>query len=154
MKYCSSLLGLALGLSSLSAFANVDLHDAYARAMPPSAPNSAAFMTLENTTSNNISLISATSPAAGKVELHSHVMHDGLMKMRQVKEIEVPANGKVVLEPGGLHVMFFDLASPMKEGNEVLLSLTFSDGSKINQNVPVKKIMMGKMHKHKSKDHH
>ena len=77
-----------------------------------------------------------------------------MMKMRQVKEIEVPGNGKVVLEPGGLHVMFFDLTSPMKEGDEVSLTLTFSDGSKINQNIPVKKIMMGKMHDHKSKDHH
>lgn len=154
MKYRSTLVGLALGLTSLSAFAHVHVKEAYARAMPPSAPNSAAFMTLENTTSNDISLTSATSPAAGKVELHNHVMHDGMMKMRQVKEIEVPGNGKVVLEPGGLHVMFFDLTSPMKEGDEVSLTLTFSDGSKINQNIPVKKIMMGKMHDHKSKDHH
>ncbi|MGF1704889.1 copper chaperone PCu(A)C [Enterovibrio baiacu] len=154
MKYRSSLLGLTLGFASLSAFASVDIHDAYARAMPPSAPNSAAFMTIENSTNNDISLISATSPAAGNVELHNHVMHDGMMKMRQVKEIDVPANGKVVLEPGGLHVMFFDLTSPMKEGDEVSLSLMFSDGSKINQNIPVKKIMVSEMHKHKKKDHH
>ena len=60
------------------------------------------------------------------------------MKMRQVKDIPVPAGGQAKLEPGGLHVMLIDLKQPLKAGDTVPLTLRFDDGGKQLVNVPVR----------------
>jgi copper(I)-binding protein len=49
-----------------------------------------------------------------------------MMKMQQVEKIEIPADSTVKLEPGGLHVMLFDLAKDLVAGDTVDVTLTFS----------------------------
>lgn len=149
MNFRTSLIAAALSAVSFSSFAAMDISEPYARATPPHAPNSAAFMTLTNSGDDLVSLVEAATPVAGMVELHTHAMHDGMMKMRQVETIDVPANGMTELKPGGLHVMLFDLQRPLKEGETLPLTLTFSDGSEITKEIPVKKVMAGAHMKHK-----
>ena len=79
---------------------DVMVHDAYARATPPSAVNSAVFTTLMNHSDKERSIVAATTPAAGKVELHDVIVDGDVMKMRQIQQITIPANGEVVLKPG------------------------------------------------------
>ncbi|WP_221074838.1 copper chaperone PCu(A)C [Agarivorans aestuarii] len=146
----SILLALSL-LFSFNLAANqaaITVSEAYARATPPNAPTSAIFLKMSNTSEQEVSLVSASTPAAGRVELHTMLMDGDVMQMRQVKQIEV-ASGKVVeLKPGGLHLMLFDLQTKFAEGEELALKLVFSDGSQQQLTVPVKKVM------HKMKHHH
>jgi copper(I)-binding protein len=146
----SILLALSL-LFSFNLAANqaaITVSEAYARATPPNAPTSAIFLTMSNTSEQEVSLVSASTPAAGRVELHTMLMDGDVMQMRQVEQIEV-ASGKVVeLKPGGLHLMLFDLQTQFAEGEELALKLFFSDGSQQQLTVPVKKVM------HKMKHHH
>ena len=122
------LKALALAGLLLTPFAHaksdIMVHDAYARATPPSAVNSAVFTTLMNHSDKDRAIVSATTPAAGKVELHDVIVDGDVMKMRQVQEITIPANGEAVLKPGSLHIMLFDLKDGLKEGEQIEMTLT------------------------------
>jgi copper(I)-binding protein len=87
------------------------------------------------------------SPAAAIVEIHEMKMDGGMMTMRAVDRIVLPAGKAVELKPGGYHVMLMDLAKPLKEGDSVPLKLTFEDkaGKKVTQdvNVPVRALTAG-----------
>ncbi|MFA0013372.1 copper chaperone PCu(A)C [Vibrio lentus] len=131
---------------------DIMVHDAYARATPPSAANSAVFTTLMNHSDKERSIVSATTPAAGKVELHDVIMDGDVMKMRQVQTIAIPANGQVELKPGSLHIMLFDLKDGLKEGEQISMTLTFANGETQTFDAPVKKVMSGM--KKMNHDHH
>jgi hypothetical protein len=123
------LLALSAGASAEGIAAKVSVIDPYVRAVPPVAKISAAFMQLRNDNDTEGSLVSAETPAAGAVELHTHTMDEGVMRMRQIPQISLPSNTTVSLEPGGLHIMLFDLKAPLSPGDQVPITLTFSDGS-------------------------
>jgi periplasmic copper chaperone A len=136
-------VAVLLALASLAALAGdgaIGVSDPYARAVPPGQPNSGVFMTLTNDSTKPHALVSATSPAAKTVELHTHVQENGMMRMRRIERIEIPAGGRTVLAPGGLHVMLIGLTQDLKPGANVDLSLTFDDGSEIRVEAPVRQI--------------
>ncbi|MCB1831591.1 MAG: copper chaperone PCu(A)C [Chromatiaceae bacterium] len=139
-------LMLAAGLAFAgSAAEDVTVSDAYARAVPPGQPNSASFMLLANGSATAHAVVAAESPVAKVVELHTHTMSEGMMKMRQVEKIDIPANGMTQLEPGGLHVMLIGLTQDLKPNDEVSLTLMFEDGSKLALVVPVRNLQMKMM---------
>jgi copper(I)-binding protein len=105
--------------------------DAYARAVPPGQANSAAFMRIQNPSGEARALIGAASPAASVVELHTHALEDGMMKMRRVEQITIPAHATVELKPGGLHLMLIGLGAPLVPGDPVDLRLSFDDGTSL-----------------------
>ncbi|HJE03643.1 MAG TPA: copper chaperone PCu(A)C, partial [Aliarcobacter thereius] len=105
---------LLFGTTLLLASNSINVSDAYARATPPNMPNSAAFMSLENITDKDISLVKASSNVTNKVELHTHDMKNGVMKMYEVEEILIKANNNTVLKPGGYHIMLIGLNKPLK----------------------------------------
>ncbi len=129
-------------LFAQTASESIMVHDPYARAMPPGQPNSGAFMTFKNSDSSAHAVVSASSPVSKVVELHTHIHENGMMMMRRIDKIDVPANGETVLKPGGLHVMFIGLKHDLKVGQTVPVTLTFEDGSKKEIEAPVRKIMM------------
>jgi copper(I)-binding protein len=144
-SFISLLVAAGFLLISTQPFAfPLIVEDQYIRATPPNSKNSAAFMVIKNAHKEEIKLIAAGSDIADRVELNNHVMEDGLMKMRQVKEIIIKAEGSVTLQPGGYHVMFLNLKQPLKEGESVRLSLSFNNGQQLTFNVPIKKIKIQK----------
>lgn len=118
----------------------IDVSGFYARAAPPDQPNSAAFMTLTNNSENNHALVAVKSPAAKVVELHTHTMDGGMMRMRPVEKIQIPAGGAVELQPGGLHVMLIGLDHQLMPGEDVQITLIYEDGSKATLQAPVRKV--------------
>ncbi|WP_421868403.1 copper chaperone PCu(A)C [Motiliproteus sp.] len=112
----------------------------YLRASAPGAPNSAGFMVISNPTDQELALVRAEADLAKKVELHNHVNDNGVMRMRQVEKILIPAQGQVELKPGGYHVMMMGLNKQLKPGEQETLTLHFSDGSSQTLSVPVKKV--------------
>jgi copper(I)-binding protein len=94
--------------------------------------NSAAYMVIRNTGNEPDKLIAASSDVAKTIELHTVVEEGGMMRMRQVEGgIDIPANGEVVLKPGGFHVMLIGLTRDLNAGDKVELTLTFEKAGQI-----------------------
>lgn len=132
--------GLSLTLSSLEAraeSANLEVSGGFLRASPGMAKIGAGFVTITSRADAD-RLLGFRSPACARPELHTHVMDNGMMRMRQVEAIKVPAGGSTVLGPGGLHLMFIDLTAPLVEGEEVPVTLIFEQAGEIEITLPVK----------------
>lgn len=154
MKKTLSILSLSIitSLTSLVAIANeaeeATISAPFAREVPPGAPASASFMTIENKSNKPLKIISAESGVAKTVELHKHTNDNGVMRMRKIPFIKVPADGKTELKPGGLHIMLIGPHHPLKAGQTVNVKLNFEDGSSKIVSMPVKTIR-GMMMNHK-----
>lgn len=143
MKKWLTALIFALITPMALAANTVDVVNPYARAVPPGQTNSAIFMMLKNKSAKEVSLIRAQSGVADAVELHTHTMDQGVMKMRRVSEIRIPGNGMTLLKPGGYHIMLIGLKQNLFEGQKVSVKLYFSNGSMAVVEMPIKKVMAG-----------
>lgn len=144
-----SLIAIS-GTTASAADAGVTVTDPVARAMPAVAPTSAIFLTLHNGSDRDRALVGAASPAARAVELHNHVMLDGVMAMRRVAKVDIPAGQTVQFQPGGLHIMLIGLNHALEDGSSIALTLEFADGEQQQLTVPVGQPGggMGHMHQH------
>ncbi|MFO1304102.1 MAG: copper chaperone PCu(A)C [Burkholderiales bacterium] len=144
----SFLAGLALAILASAAQAQVTVKDPWVRGTVTGQKATGAFMQLSSST--DAVLVAATSPAAKVVEIHEMAMDGGVMKMRAVQNLPLPAGKTVDLAPGGYHVMLMDLAQPLKEGEKVTLTLTFADkaGKKTTQDVTAVVRPLAGGHKH------
>lgn len=98
-------------------------------------------MTINNNGADDDALIGARSPACGTVELHESYMNDeGAMAMQPVagSQIDVPAGGSAVLEPGALHVMCVEKLEDFAEGAELELTLQFENAGDITFEVEIR----------------
>jgi len=117
----------------------ISVVDPLVRLAPPGARATGAFMALRNASDKAVRVVSADSTAAKTTELHNHINDGGVMRMRQVKEIVVPAKGEVLLKPGSYHVMLIDMKVSLREGDQIAITLGFADGSSKTIEAPVKK---------------
>ncbi|WP_022880169.1 copper chaperone PCu(A)C [Microbacterium sp. B19] len=101
---------------------------------------SAGFGELRNDGDSDLTVVSATSPATSAMELHETVQNEsGQMVMRPIEGgFVIPAHGSITLEPGGNHLMFMDVTSPLRVGDETTITLTFADDSTAQITAPVK----------------
>jgi len=141
--------------------ANIQVNDAWLRAVPgmaantpgmptpePTKPTDVAhmapldlpvYMTIRNTGSQIDRLLKAETAIAQKVELHTAAMKDGQMKMAPVDNIEIPAGGEVKLQSGSYHVMLFGITHEPKVGDVISLTLTFEKAGTLPIQVEVRK---------------
>lgn len=119
-----------------NASAQVVVKDAWVRATVPQQKATGAFMQL--TAAQNSKLIGVSSSAVPVVEVHEMSMEGGVMKMRPVSALALPAGKTVALTPGGYHVMLMDLKQQMKAGEVVPLSLTIEYAAGKRETIEVK----------------
>jgi len=127
------------------------VEDAWVRATAGAKDTSmtAAFMSLTNPGPTDIKLLSATSPVAGLVQLHEMAMKDAKLVMQEkAGGITVPAGSHAHLAPSGDHVMLMGLKKALEPGDELPLTLKFSDGSTHDLTVPVKAFTEEEEHYH------
>jgi copper(I)-binding protein len=150
-----SALFLAMTVS-LAAQAQVTVKDAWVRATVPQQKATGAFMHLQS--AQDAKLLSAQSPVAGVVEVHEMSMDGGVMKMRAVPSLALPAGKVVELKPGGYHVMLMDLKAQVKDGDTVPVTLVVEGKDGKRQSVELKvpartaatpAMKHGDSHKHK-----
>lgn len=110
--------------------------DAWIRATPPGARTAAAYLTITSTAADD-RLLGATTPAAGAVEIHTHIVDAGLQRMVRLADLNLPAGEAIRLEPGGLHLMLIDVALPLVAGTKVAFSLRFESAGTVELEVPV-----------------
>jgi copper(I)-binding protein len=139
---CAAALLVDTPLRVWAQASTVVAHDAWAREPPPSRDVTGLFVVLENSGGSLRSVVSASSDAADKVELHEMKMTNGMMSMSPVKQIDVPAGGKTELKPGGLHVMMFGLKKRPVPGDTLSVTLTLDDGTKVPVTATVRKAEM------------
>lgn len=116
---------LAAALLSTSAWAQVKIEQAWARATVQGQKATGAFMTL--TASQPLQLVAVATPVAGVAEIHEMKMEGNVMKMRALPVLNLPAGQAVTLKPGGHHLMLMDLKAPLAPNSSVSLTLTFKD---------------------------
>ncbi len=110
----------------------------WARATTNAGGNTGAYMRIGNPTAEADRLVEARWDGARKVELHTHLMEDGMARMRQVADIPLPPNEIVELAPGGLHVMLMGVTEALKEGDSFVLTLVFERAGEVEIEVPVR----------------
>ena len=135
------LAAMGFGLTATAQAQNakvgsVQIENAYTRSTVPGQMAAGGFMKIENKGPVD-QLISASSPVAGEVQLHEMAMDGNVMKMRQVKDIAVPAGGAVELKPGGLHLMFMNIKAPLTAGESVPVKLKFAKAGEVEVKMPV-----------------
>jgi len=124
----------------------------YAVATAPNQKNGAAFGILVNATDRDLTVVDIHGDVSQRVEIHEVAMDDGIMKMRKLNALTIPANGESVLEPGGNHIMFMGLKEPLTAQSELSLSLQFMDGTQQEILIPV--TPAGQKPSSESMDHH
>ncbi|MDH3472584.1 MAG: copper chaperone PCu(A)C [Rhodospirillales bacterium] len=130
---------VSTGIPGAVAAGELAVTGAWARASLGTAKSGAVYLTVENRGAAADRLIAAETPAASRAALHTHIMEEGVMKMRPVEGgIEIPAGGSAVLAPGGLHVMLMGLAAPLEEGARFPLTLTFEQAGPVTVEVLVR----------------
>lgn len=134
-----TLIGIVLSdvaFSQNTSAGTMKIENAFAFATAPKQSVAAGFMKIENKGAAD-QLVSASSPIAGEVQLHEMAMDGDVMKMRQVKDIVVPAGGAVELKPGGLHLMFMNIKAPLTAGETVPVKLKFAKAGEVEIKMPV-----------------
>lgn len=144
--------GMLFVLTAVAQNPAVVASDAWARVPAPSKSETALYMVLENRSGQPRAVVSATSPAATKIEMHEMKMmtpeaktdpkmpgkpsmtksgDQGMMVMLPVTQIAVPAKGKTPLAPNGFHMMLFGLKSRLAAGDKLAVTLKLDDGTTV-----------------------
>jgi copper(I)-binding protein/putative intracellular protease/amidase len=113
------------------------IQNAWIQEMPPARRLTAAYLTIENLSGKENALLAANADVAGAAELHRAETNNGMMRMRKLDRVTLPV-GKTELT-GDLHIMLIDLKTPLKDGDQVALTLEFENGVKQTVLAPVKK---------------
>jgi copper(I)-binding protein len=120
----------------------------FARATPPGARSGGVFLSVENNGVRTDRLLRVSTPVAGTAELHQMVVDAGVMRMRAVAGLDVKPGDRLVLQPGGYHVMLTDLKRPLQAGDSFPLTLAFEKAGSIEVNVVVESMAAGGMQPH------
>jgi len=114
----------------------IEVTNAYVRGLPPGVENTAAYMTLHNTGSEDLVLTGGEADFAKSVSIHASENNNGMMSMVHKMNLTIPAGEQVILESGGLHLMLSGLKRSL--GNEeVSLTLKFQEGMTLTLRLPV-----------------
>lgn len=132
-------LSLVLAAASTPAFAaDIAVSGAWSRPAIQGG-NGAGYLTVTNAGAAPDRLLSAASPAAGRVEIHQSMVMDGVAMMHPAEAgVVVPAKGKAVLAPGGYHLMLIGLKAASPVGGSIPVTLTFERAGKVTTSLAVR----------------
>jgi len=156
MKPVRQVLAIVLAAAATAAFAQagaIKVEKPYARATAPGAAVGGGYATITNSGKAPDRLVSASSPVSARMELHEMAMENNVMKMREVKGMDLPAGGKLELKPGGYHLMFMELKQPLKEGSKVPVTLKFEKAGEVKVELDVQGLAAGAAKGHDMKKH-
>ena len=118
---------LLLWASSVLAEPSLEVRDAWIQATVPGQAVAGAYMTLRSPVASR--LVAVSSNVSNSADVHSMAMDNGVMRMRHVESLDLPADKAVTLAPGGLHLMLAGLARQLKPGDMVEFRFTTVDGA-------------------------
>lgn len=134
-------VGFGIGLSRAQSSGSISIEKPFSRATPGNSKVGAGYMTIINKGNEADRLVFASSPAAGKVEIHQMLMQDGVMKMRELAGgLPIEAGKTASLAPEGTHLMLMELKAPLKQGDKVPVMLNFEKAGKVDVTLDVQAI--------------
>ena len=107
---------------------DLKVESAWIREAPSNATSLAGYAVLSNAGSKGLSVVSASSAAFGRVEMHETLMENGIAKMRALDKLEIAAGGKVEFVPGGKHFMLINPRPGLRSGDAVAIKFKDSSG--------------------------
>lgn len=143
---CVALLAVlgacAEGSNGGGAEGGLSIEDPWVRAAMEGG-NTAAYMRIDNAGGEADRLVGATFADAERVEIHETVMDGDVASMVHMPDgLDVPADGEVVLQPGGYHVMIMGLSSPLEDGDTAAITLQFEVAGDMDISAPVRTMNM------------
>lgn len=142
----------ALTLVSMTAVAaepGIVLEGAWVRALPPTQSSTAAYLTVKNQGTEPVTITSASSGLAGRVEFHTTREVDGYVRMEKLSTLEVAPGQQLHLSPGGTHLMMLDLERMPGAGESVDICLVFTPTGKVCAAAPVRRDGGQESHQHR-----
>lgn len=127
--YSANLLAADNAPAIQSSKENVVITNAWVRPSNPGQEVGAAYMTI--TSKQDATLVSVESDATKSIEIHSMTLNAGVMKMRMLDTLPLSAGKAYALEPGGFHLMLFDLKKSLNVGNVVKFTLHFKSKNNV-----------------------
>jgi protein SCO1 len=109
----------------------ISVAGAWSRSTAPGASVGVVYFEVINTGPTD-TLLTIDCPAAERVEMHATARADGIMKMRQIASVDIPARGRLSFQPGGLHAMLIGIKQPLKEGGRLPLTLVFRGAGELH----------------------
>lgn len=100
--------------------------------------NSAIYLTIDNRASTADTLIAVNTAVSDMASVHQTTRENGMTGMHHVKTVVIEAHSKLILKPGGYHIMLMDLNQSLQKKDTLKLNLTFARAGKKNILVPVK----------------
>ncbi len=153
-RYLALPLILSAGALHAEPAKSLKIDKAVARATVGKQANGAAFLQIENKGGDDI-LLSGSSPAAARVEIHRMSMEGDVMRMRALPQLALKSGEKLEMKPGnGVHIMLMGLKKPLLVGDKFPLTLNFRKAGKVETMVEVVEMGMpmnkgdGGMHHH------
>ena len=117
----------------------VQVREPWAKATVPGQKVGGVYMTI--IAREDMRLTGVKSAVAETAEVHQMKMENGMMRMRAVPFLELAAGKAVKLEPGGYHIMLFDLRQSLVVGQKLKLELTVEDESRHKHRILVEAIV-------------
>lgn len=115
----------------------IQVHKPWSRATSTGAKVGASYLEIRNTGAQADRLLGASTAVAKRVEMHVTQHEGGVARMRQVQSFEIPAGGRVDLQPGGAHLMLVDIARPLAKGERFAMRLRFERAGEVEVQVEV-----------------
>ena len=137
IKHALIIVILLTATSLAGADSGLQVSEPWVREAPPTSRVLAAYLTLVNTGDNTVTVTAISSPDFKNAEIHRTVIEAGVARMLPVKQLEVPAGGQLMLEPGGHHLMLFDPLRTLTAGETVTLIIHMNDGKQLSATAPV-----------------
>ena len=126
------------GCQAAAAEPRIETSGAWGRPSPMMDKAGAVYVVIENKGNVADRLVGASSTAAKMVEVHESYMEGGMMKMRPIAGVDVPAGGKVELKPGGFHIMLMELVAPLQTGSKIVVNLKFEKAGQVTVNAEIR----------------
>lgn len=141
LAYPAPLLKVTAGAGNPSSAAvekasGIAVERPWTRATPAGAPNAGAFLRIVNRGKQSDRLIAVQLDGGAKTEIHETTTVEGVMRMRRMEAIEIPAGAVIELKPGGLHIMIMGLEKPIETGSAVKGVLVFEKAGRIEVDFP------------------
>jgi periplasmic copper chaperone A len=137
LRHLRRCIAVAIGMAlAPSAGAQVTVDEAWVRATAPGQPVAAAYLKIKS--AQAAALVAVRTPVTARAGIHEMKMEGGVMKMRPVARVELPAGKTVELKPGGYHLMLMNIAKPLRPGETVSITLVIEGPHKKRQEVEVR----------------
>ena len=137
IKHALIIVILLAATSLAGADSGLQVSEPWVREAPPTSRVLAGYLTLVNTGDNTVTVTAISSPDFKNTEIHRTVIEAGVARMLAVKQLEVPAGGQLMLEPGGHHLMLFDPLRTLTAGATVTLIMHMNNGNQLSATAPV-----------------